>query len=1059
MGAAVCRRLAARAAAAVLATLLAACSDGGITAPGHGPQIGADQAACDADTSRLGTRVYVDSRAGAGAGDGCGASPATACPTVQQGIAACDAGGTCGVLVRHGLYPTSATIELRPGVHVFGACRFGGEPDRGYRSLVQASPAPGTPALRADGVNVTTTVAGLTVLGKNESAPSTASVTLLVSESRGLVLAGTSLIGGRGGDGAAGALVPAALGGGRGQNATSRYGGGVGGLGCPAQPPPDYLGLGGFGADANRLQTYHGAFSVGCTVALQGTEIGPTGQDGRGSASAAGGTGGQAGTSGCSCSDAPANVAGAAPQAGNGRPGLCGATVPAQGDAWGSLSRAGWSPNQGAPGLPGDLGGGGGGGGGGGFSAGRYQNMYDISGYAGGGGGGGGCGGPGGVGGLQGGASIALVLAGASAIDIAQHNRIVAGAGGAGGQGGHGGQGGPGGQGAFGWEGGDQYQSQCSAAAPGSGGRGGDGGAGGSGSGGGGGNGGPSIGIARVAGAVLPADRSSVLAGQPGSAGRGGEPSPASDCAPGSGSGSDGRAGGSAAVADFDTTPASVAPACPASRVQGGHDYQGLALANCNFNGMDLTDAQFNGATLNAVVFVNARLTRADFSGATIVDSGSPSLPTDFSFADLSGAKFIGTRFQGRTYLTQALLSCTDFSQTKLGQGQAIFGDLGLRLADPAGCRTSFRQATMNCEFIAQWRLLDLGQAVVAGCAAELASATGRDFSGALLAGAVFDGMALSSSHWAGADLTSSSFRGATLDDAKGLGSAVLTRAVFSQASLKRADLVGAKLYGTVFDWANLDRAQMRGAELAPCPDTPPSCPGASFRGAWLRNVDLSRSHLENAQFDSASLFSSLAVDGNASINGATLVQTDFGDAYLAGLDLGGTLMKGVRFDGAVLAGARFSGAMVTAAATNDSSFANSFLQGARFDGATLDGVTLSGAYLDFAPGGNTIVLRLNANHTRFAGWHAPGLPVCTYVSYAGTGSMPANQGGLVCPDGGQASPASGCGTAGPNAKPGSRWDNGNGGNIGSAEPAASYRGAATFSAKAPDLCTPDLTW
>lgn len=49
---------------------------------------------------------------------------------------------------------------------------------------------------------------------------------------------------------------------------------------------------------------------------------------------------------------------------------------------------------------------------------------------------------------------------------------------------------------------------------------------------------------------------------------------------------------------------------CPASLVQGGHDYHGLMLTMCNFNGQDLTNANFNGATY----LMYATLTGADFS-------------------------------------------------------------------------------------------------------------------------------------------------------------------------------------------------------------------------------------------------------------------------------------------------------------------------------------------------------------------------------------------------------------------------------------------------------------
>ena len=161
-------------------------------------------------------------------------------------------------------------------------------------------------------------------------------------------------------------------------------------------------------------------------------------------------------------------------------------------------------------------------------------------------------------------------------------------------------------------------------------------------------------------------------------------------------------------------------PACPPSLIANGHDYHGLTLALCSFSGQDLTNANFAGATLTGVVFIKANLTGADFTGATFADSGNASLPTDFTLANLTNAKFIGAKFNGRTYLTYATLTCADFSSpvqgaTDLNNGNAIFGDSPLQI-DTKQCRPKFRGVTMNCEFVAQWNLLDLSNANIAAC-------------------------------------------------------------------------------------------------------------------------------------------------------------------------------------------------------------------------------------------------------------------------------------------------------------------------------------------------------
>src|SRR5438105_1347435 len=82
----------------------------------------------------------------------CGQTPATACQTIQLGIEHCAASG-CGVLVRHGLYTTAETLRLREGVNVYGACRFEGEPDHSYRTMIRAAPPAGSPAVLADAID------------------------------------------------------------------------------------------------------------------------------------------------------------------------------------------------------------------------------------------------------------------------------------------------------------------------------------------------------------------------------------------------------------------------------------------------------------------------------------------------------------------------------------------------------------------------------------------------------------------------------------------------------------------------------------------------------------------------------------------------------------------------------------------------------------------------------------------------------------------------------------------------------------------------------------------
>jgi hypothetical protein len=199
--------------AAVIVLSAASCGGGGggdsAQPPAPGIRVGAEapSALCSgADLSKLTSSVYVSTQGADGAG--CGQTTKTACQTLQQGIANCAASG-CGVIARHGLYPTSATLALRDGVNVYGGCRFDGEADRRYRTVIRANPAPGLPALAASSINSATTVHGLVVIGKDETAgvwgtSHTASIAMTVSDSTGLTLTGSVLSAGKGGDGADG---------------------------------------------------------------------------------------------------------------------------------------------------------------------------------------------------------------------------------------------------------------------------------------------------------------------------------------------------------------------------------------------------------------------------------------------------------------------------------------------------------------------------------------------------------------------------------------------------------------------------------------------------------------------------------------------------------------------------------------------------------------------------------------------------------------------------------------------------------------------------------------
>ena len=533
---------------AAAAVLLNSCGGGGGSPndPSGGPIVGGplDATSCaGADLSALTRMVYVSSL-GADT-DGCGMSSNSTCATIAKGIAAC-ADSACGVLVRHGLYQTSATLRLRDGVNVYGSCRFDGEPDHRYRSVLQARPAAGTPAVLADSISHPTVFTGIVVVGKDETASGNASVAVVVKSSHGLTLSGTTIVAGTGGNAAAAASAQKPGGpGGDGRTGAAAIGsaGGSPGASCASNPPADSRGFGGSGG-----QSPFSAFDI-CRPVSGGPEAGHSSGD------VAGGAAGVRGAAGLYCFGKVLFGPDDGGSGGNGIPGACGRPAQASELTAGRLASDNlgqvWLPSAGDDGRDGSVGSGGGGGGdGGACTLLNADNSIDDPGLPGGGGGGGGCGGAAGKGGLQGGASLALVVVDSTLMLDAAQNAVVPGPGGRGGDAGSAQAGGPGGRG-----GGQQTQGKLNFqffACGGSGGGGGAGGHGGAGSAGAAGNGGPSIGLAFSGTTPPPSSTDGIYAPLPGAPGRGATGGAAVADACKGADGPDGQPGTGALAFSFD---------------------------------------------------------------------------------------------------------------------------------------------------------------------------------------------------------------------------------------------------------------------------------------------------------------------------------------------------------------------------------------------------------------------------------------------------------------------------------------------------------------------------
>ena len=245
----------------------------------------------NADLSNLAKVVYVSPQGNDIAG--CGQSMASACKTIQQGIANCSA-ENCGVLVRYGIYETGKPVDVADGVSLYGSCVFDETTFR-YRSTII-----GNPAIQANGINKRTLVEGFVILGSTAVNSGQTSVAVTVSNSTGLVLREDLVASGKGGKGANGS-TPSAGTGQMGRTADPTTGG-AGGVACLSNPPPGSTGRGGKGADLRPISSSCVVFTGLCGCSDRKEAPAPVGGNGANSGSVSGGAGGRAGTAGCSCS-------------------------------------------------------------------------------------------------------------------------------------------------------------------------------------------------------------------------------------------------------------------------------------------------------------------------------------------------------------------------------------------------------------------------------------------------------------------------------------------------------------------------------------------------------------------------------------------------------------------------------------------------------------------------------------------------------------------------------------------------------------------------------------
>lgn len=383
-------------------------------------------------------------------------------------------------------------------------------------------------------------------------------------------------------------------------------------------------------------------------------------------------------------------------------------------------------------------------------------------------------------------------------------------------------------------------------------------------------------------------------------------------------------------------SPAAATNPCPGA-THSGTNYSGQDLQNRNFSNQSLVGANFTNAKLQGAVFSGATLTGADFTGAELGLSTTSGRSTSFSRAELTNGCFYGASVVTSDFQF-ANLPCTVFDNTDLSL--AVFGPI-IKAAPPSGsCRTSFQSAVLNCEFIPQWKDLELTRANVQGCFERL---RGVDFTDARMNGVVFSGIDLSATTWVRARLQGAFFLNSKL---KG---AVMSAADLRRAQLSQADATGAKLDSqTLLSGAHLSGAILKGVDLTSAIlQGADGLPAADLSLVFMPDAVLTDAKLTGVNMSHANFYGALAKADNA-----TMQQMDFSNANLGSLNLSQGRLRGAKLDAADLVNAILIGADLTA--TPDligSSLVQANLQGADFTAAKLGGANLSNAAVSLADG------------------------------------------------------------------------------------------------------------
>ncbi len=364
-----------------------------------------------------------------------------------------------------------------------------------------------------------------------------------------------------------------------------------------------------------------------------------------------------------------------------------------------------------------------------------------------------------------------------------------------------------------------------------------------------------------------------------------------------------------------------------------GTDYRAAATAGQNYANMDLTNADFRGTDLTGTIFDGADLTGANLAGAILAANG-PS-PTSFSEANLTNAcldtvTINGSAAQIGADFQFANLTCTGITGSDITW--AAFGPEIQAAPTDGACRTSFGHTVLTCEFMNQWKDLDLSYADVSACKDRLA---GFDLTNAVMEGVQFPYFDLTSTDFSGADVSYANFYSATLSHAL-FTSANLQFATLSSAQANSADFTNqAQLSGATLSYGNFESAKFNTAFFEQSNDIP----AATMSFGDFHLADFTQAAMVGVNLSGASLY-----DGTI-LASATIQNSNFSNSTLWNLNLKSAKLSGITFDYANLINADLSGAtLVNSGNYRAASLVKSNLQGVDLTETNLDGINMTNA-------------------------------------------------------------------------------------------------------------------